>query len=150
MTPTSVFDRVEYDTNGGCWLWAGHINQQGYGRVYIDGKPVTTHRRAFLEVHGEIPAGKGVLHRCDVRACIRPDHLYAGTQDDNVRDMVERGRINRWNGRRASGANPNAKLTQESADAIRASGERNHVLAGRYGVCVKTISNLRNGRGWAQ
>lgn len=76
-----------------CWLWLGGRAPNGYGRFNLEhAKPVGAHRAAWMFEHGDIPDGMSVLHRCDNRPCVNPAHLYVGTQRDNLRDMVARGR----------------------------------------------------------
>lgn len=79
-----------------CWLWRGAKERstpgRDYGLVVIDGVRLRAHRAAWLMERGEIPEGLGVLHRCDTPACVRIDHLYLGTQKQNVADAVARGR----------------------------------------------------------
>ena len=86
------WSKVMQSTN--CWLWIGHRNRfNGYGYMRTnEGKHVLAHRASWALSHGDIPAGFSVLHKCDNRLCVRPDHLFLGTQSDNVRDMVEKGR----------------------------------------------------------
>ena len=77
---------------GGCWLWTGSMSTDGYG-AYTR-KPYKSAHRGSWEIHyGAIPVGVSVLHRCDVRACVRPEHLFLGTQRDNMQDASEKGRI---------------------------------------------------------
>jgi hypothetical protein len=80
----------------GCWIWMGQIDKDGYGqfRMCATDKWHKAHRASYELFVGEIPAGKNVLHTCDVPGCVNPAHLYIGTQKDNVRDMQERGRAN--------------------------------------------------------
>jgi len=84
-----------------CWLWPGEITNKGYGRWNGADCHVSVHRAAYALAHGDIPAGVVIRHRCDVRACFNPDHLEAGTQADNVKDMYERGR-GKWDGKTAA------------------------------------------------
>lgn len=75
----------------GCWLWEGGVNPSGYGVLGIVGRNQRAHRVSFEEFHGPIPDGMQVLHRCDVKSCVNPNHLYAGTSQDNANDRVKRG-----------------------------------------------------------
>lgn len=83
-----------------CWEWTGYVMPNGYGTFgrgrAIEGK-VYAHRFAYEALVGPIPVGQHVCHRCDNRRCVRPDHLFLGTQRDNMRDMVAKGRKRVWN-----------------------------------------------------
>ena len=88
--------RTVIDPDSQCWNYTGPYNHHGYGDVdrIIDGKRYKhAHRLSYVRHFGSIPEGKIVLHHCDNRKCINPDHLYAGTHADNVRDMVHRDRF---------------------------------------------------------
>lgn len=80
----------------GCWEFAGAKSHKGYGQLPIwrDGRsiPRSAHRLSWELANGPIPAGMSVLHRCDNPPCVRPDHLFLGTQSDNMQDMVAKGR----------------------------------------------------------
>jgi hypothetical protein len=80
----------------GCWEWQGANNGKGYGCFGKEGsRPYYAHRFSW-ELHaGPIPDGLFVLHRCDNRRCVNPEHLFLGTQGDNMRDMIAKGR-GRW------------------------------------------------------
>jgi hypothetical protein len=75
-----------------CWLWPGRPNAQGYGRCCRDRMVCLAHRIAWIVARGEIPDGLCVLHRCDVRMCVNPAHLFLGDRGDNARDMSAKGR----------------------------------------------------------
>lgn len=85
---------VRVDKPTGCWLWtAMKFRNSGYGLFYWTRvKPIGAHRASFIFFNGAIPDGLSVLHRCDVKPCVNPAHLFAGTQADNVRDMSAKGR----------------------------------------------------------
>ncbi len=76
----------------GCRLWEGYVNPRtGYGEVHYDGRTETTHRAAWIAFKGD-PGPLHVLHRCDVRPCLNPDHLFLGSNIDNIRDSMSKGR----------------------------------------------------------
>lgn len=76
----------------GCWLWTGCRNAKGYGSFYCPDKVRKAHRIAWEIANGEIPTGIQVCHHCDNPSCVRPDHLFLGTQSDNSQDMVRKHR----------------------------------------------------------
>ena len=78
----------------GCIEWPGSRNQDGYGNRWHEGRCMKAHRVAWMEVHGPIPDGMLVLHRCDNPPCVNVEHLYLGDQSRNMRDMSERRRSN--------------------------------------------------------
>ena len=75
-----------------CWLWQGGIEKNGYGRIKIKGRKVGVHRLSYELHQGPIVDGLFVLHRCDTPPCVNPEHLYLGTQKQNIRDCVSRER----------------------------------------------------------
>lgn len=81
------------DRTGDCWLWMGsRFSATGYGMAHLQRRPLGAHRVSYELTHGTIPAGLWVRHTCDVRACVRPDHLILGTPRQNDRDRAIRGR----------------------------------------------------------
>jgi len=74
-----------------CCLWGGPIKPNGYGHAVLLGKQTQAHRVAWTVFRGLIPEGMLVLHKCNVRACVNPDHLYIGTQKDNCQDTIRAG-----------------------------------------------------------
>lgn len=82
----------------GCWLWKGsRTGSMGYGYLHYGGKhkrsPKAAHRVSWELHNGEIPRGFFVLHKCDVPACVNPEHLFLGTREDNMRDAARKGRL---------------------------------------------------------
>lgn len=82
-------------TFSGCWLWQGCVNNWGYGKIKWKGKVVYVHRLAYWLVHGRMPKGGHVLHKCDTPGCFNPDHLQGGTQSTNLKHAWRRGRRKR-------------------------------------------------------
>jgi HNH endonuclease len=125
-----------------CWLWTGSTSG-GYGAVRWEGKSTYSHRVSWLITKGEIPPLLYVLHKCDIRVCVNPDHLFLGTGFDNVQDAIAKGRR----------CGPRERLfrrvlTNTQVLEIRASAETNRALAERYDVGTQTISDVRNFRRW--
>lgn len=86
---------VEPDLRTGCHLWQGALDDHGYGRINLGRRgegQEKTHRLAWAWKNGPVPDGLSVLHSCDTPRCCNPDHLFLGTQLDNMRDMVRKGR----------------------------------------------------------
>jgi hypothetical protein len=131
-----------------CVLWDGSITNSGYGAASYRGKRVDAHRRAYLIAHGEIPKGLSVLHTCDVKLCINPEHLWLGTQLDNMNDMTEKGRrYMKGPGNSYPGElNPNVKLTdiqcQEIKEIYKQGNISQQLLARKYGVSQGAISYI--------
>jgi hypothetical protein len=89
-----IRDRVVEVTESGCWIWMQTLNRGGYGMVLKRGMGQrTAHRLSYATFVGPIPEGMYICHRCDVRCCVNPDHLFVGTHTDNVRDAVRKKRM---------------------------------------------------------
>lgn len=85
------------EPNSGCWLWIKSFRPSGYGRFFLDNKTFGAHRFSWSLVNGPIPKGKQINHTCDVKSCVNPQHLYPGTQLDNMRDAKARKRCHNQN-----------------------------------------------------
>jgi hypothetical protein len=85
----------------GCWEWTNSIStQSGYGKLVFKGKDMSAHRASYIVFKGEIPKGLHVCHSCDNRKCINPEHLWVGTQRDNIQDAARKGRLHDQTGER--------------------------------------------------
>jgi hypothetical protein len=131
----------------GCWLWTGGRNSNGYGTFGLNGtKSTAAHRFSWELVNGSIPHGMWVLHRCDVRHCVRPSHLFLGTRQDNTDDMLGKGRQTRGVDKAL------AKLTDEIVRTVRsrhaAGGVTLTALAAEYGVSLQVMWMAVTRRTW--
>lgn len=147
------WDRVK--TPDGCRLYYGAKEANGYGYVKNplgdDPKYLTAHRLAWILTHGPVPPGMQVLHKCDVRACCNPEHLFLGSIIDNMRDMNRKGR-NGTEGER----NVHAKINEDQAREIlslKPSGPAprgyTRQLAEKFGVRQGAINAIWRGDSWA-
>jgi hypothetical protein len=122
------------DGDGACWVWTGCRNRLGYGSLNIDQVPRPAHRVSWFLSTGAWPGdGMFVCHRCDNPSCINPDHLFLGTNADNVADMDRKGRR----------VNANQRISYDrQADAVRRfmGGERQAAIARDLGVSQASIS----------
>ena len=134
------------DKSGDCWNWTGSLYTTGYGRMPI-GTSIHTgaHRWSYEHHKGEIPDGMHVCHHCDNQRCVNPDHLWLGTNKDNIEDCVSKDRHTR--GERSK----QAKLTDEIVIQLRKrhkSGASYLSLARQYGVSPNTIRRAVIRDGW--
>ncbi len=147
--------RYSIDAASGCWLWTAKLNEDGYGLIDVataGGKrTVGAHRVAWTLFRGPIPDGLSVLHKCDVRRCVNhADHLFLGTQAENVADCVAKGRFRR--GPNPSEVHGMAKMTWATVDRLRADAATgaftNVELSARYGVGTANVSRIVNLQLW--
>jgi HNH endonuclease len=149
------------EPNSGCWLWTAAVCSGGYGCI---GEPVTrkilcAHRVSWGLHRGMIPDGQWVLHKCDVRACVNPDHLFLGTVQDNGADMAAKGRslLGRKIGPQKNPGKDFAvkgeghhfsKLSENQAIEILKSKKKGTLLASKFGVSTSVISEIRSRKAW--
>jgi hypothetical protein len=138
-----------------CWIWTAGIGGTGYGQIYFKRKSETVHRRVWRLYNGEIPDSMFVLHRCDVRECCNPEHLFLGTPKDNTADMIAKGRDRfpkAGHNAPKGEANHHSKLTEEIVAEIRrryaAGGVRQVDLGAEYGISGAHVCGIVKGRFW--
>ena len=141
------FDNISPGGNG-CWDWSGYIDVGGYGRYTYKSKSLRAHRVSWEIYHGDIPEGLCVLHKCDNRCCVNPDHLFLGTIQDNAIDMCNKGRhcdVSGYN-------NGRSKLTKDIIDVIRSDYNKGGItvksLSIKHGVHKSTIFRAVNHHSW--
>ena len=143
-TRAAVFERkVARIPEAGCWIWTGYLMPNGYGRFHLNGEQTYAHRAAYSLFKGEIPDGSFVLHRCDVRCCVNPEHLFLGDHEINMADMVQKDR-------QTSGEkNGQARLTARAVQFIRETDMDPDDLAEIFDVHPAHIRSIRAGRRWS-
>jgi hypothetical protein len=134
-------------SKSGCWEWQGSVfKNTGYGCITINSKPCLAHRVSYEQSYGEIPNKLMILHKCNNKLCINPEHLYAGTHNDNMKDMANADTLK---GER----NANSILTEKQVKEIKELiSERKMFykdIADRYGVRRQTIKDIALGRTWS-
>jgi hypothetical protein len=141
--------------SSGCLEWHGYKDVYGYGVLLVstDGiqKNKKAHRLSYEQKYGEIEVGKLVCHRCDVRNCIEPTHLYLGTAADNNKDMMLKGRYRSGKQNNNGEKNPNAKLTIKQVDSIKVLfqyGITQKQIANSLSLHRSTIQRIASGKNW--
>lgn len=128
-----------------CWEWTAFCNPLGYGMFRLDKAMRLSHRVAYALTNGDIKPGMLVCHKCDNPRCVRPEHLYLGTDADNSRDRMERGGVFYPEGEK----NHRAKLNEDQVREIRNSSLSHKEAADKYGVSYYAIKELRCRKTWA-
>lgn len=125
-----------------CIIWPFAKDSDGYGYLRSGLNTARVHRLFYQLFVGEIPKGLHILHSCDQRACVNPEHLRAGTHAENVADKTARGR-------NAQGTSfRNSKLTDDSVRAIRQSNDSVRALALAFGIGKTVVHDVKRGRRW--
>lgn len=131
----------------GCWEWQAYCLPGGYGQFSIAGQNVLAHRAVYDLLKGSVSDGAHVCHKCDNPKCCNPEHLFLGTQADNMADKIAKGRA-------ACGAvlRTNSKLTEDAVREIRSLHGKvlQRELACRFGVSQATISEISSHKKWKQ
>lgn len=127
-----------------CWLWQRQLNNKGYGCFSVHGRLCYAHRFSWSLANGPIPQGMKVLHRCDTPACVNPDHLWIGTQRDNMQDCKQKGRVSKTRGI----AHSRARLTEADVYAIRTDSRSLAAIGRTYGITRGAVNNIKRRRIW--
>jgi hypothetical protein len=144
----SLKDRLErgYEVAAnGCWIWRGTINNAGYGITSDNGRKKLAHRAMRELVGRPIPPGMDACHSCDTPACINPDHIFAGSRADNMRDAARKGRTRR--GEQVSSAKLSASVVRQMRELF-AAGVRQARIAERFGVDPRHVHAVVRGHLW--
>ena len=138
--PQRFWSQVTHDKTKGCWLWQGYTVGKGYGRFMFEGQNMVAHRYAYQQLVEAIPEGMQVCHRCDVPACVNPDHLFLGTNSDNQKDSLVKGRHNTGVVR--------PEDVQEIKRLHKETGLKATGLARKFGVSKAVVKNILSGHTW--
>lgn len=145
MVTTSLFNK--YNIVGDCWIFSGGLGADGYGIIWHEGVCYRAHRLSYSLSVEPIPKGISVLHKCDNRQCINPEHLFLGTQQDNIDDMTTKGR----NPDRKGSNNPSAKLSEAEVIEIIDLLDLGHSqadIAAAYGIGRSTVGHIKRRKNW--
>ena len=144
----SIIDRFnrhyEINPDTHCWEWQLHVDKDGYGTFAIDSYPHRAHRVSFEIFRQPIPFGVLVLHACDNPRCVNPQHLFLGSQLDNMLDKIAKGRGNHDIGEQCH----NAKLTNADILKIREDPRLQRIIASEYHVGQDQISRIKSRKSW--
>lgn len=157
---TAIFKRLErfQIIKDGCWEWSGNTDGKGYGTLSNrNGRgfsPEKAHRVSYEKHYGKIPNGMNVCHSCDNPECTNPEHLWIGTQKENMKDCGAKGRISEISKNNLT-FNHERALTKQQVDEIknikfvaqngRGQGRKKIDVAKEYGVCVDLIKMVAKG-----
>lgn len=137
------FDVMEND----CWEWNGYIGSRGYGQICIDYKTKLAHRFSWELHFGDIPKRMHVCHKCDNRKCVNPEHLFIGTQKENILDMVRKGRSNKAKAEKCG----RAKLSKDEVIKIRgllSNGISISQISKDFNMTLANIWNIKHNKTW--
>ena len=129
------------------WQWRASKNASGYGIIGVGDKVELAHRLSYKIHNGQIPDNMQVLHTCDDRGCVNPEHLYLGTNHDNIMDRVKRNRKGDVSGEKNGLSKLNKKQILEIRERYK-NGENQHSIGKQYGVCKATIYYIVNELTW--
>jgi hypothetical protein len=148
-------ERIEPIPFAGCWIWMGDLNRDGYGRRVDGSRDHRPAHKVFYEREkGPVPDGLCVLHKCDIRSCVNPDHMFIGTKTDNSVDKVTKSRQAQGSshsnatkrGFLARGGYRRRKITRELSEAIKNDPRPAKEAALAFDVGVHTVRNIRQGK----
>jgi len=148
------WDAVDKNGENGCWIWMNSLDHYGYGQICFNQRKMKATHVSLLLTRGQVvPEGMHCCHKCDVRSCVNPEHLFIGTPKENIHDMISKGR-NPLSSVRASHGEKNgsAKLTEREVLEIRRLCNLKEVtqreIARMFGVCLGMVEQIRGRRAW--
>lgn len=146
MNAITRFEKYIFYSPDGCWYWTSDMNQSGYGRIFVNGIATLAHRFSYSINVDDIHVGLQVLHKCDNRLCVNPYHLFLGTNDDNMKDKVKKGRSQKGE------KHPRCKVTTEAVIQIRKMFEDgirvSHITRSNFGLSRSGIQSILEKKTW--
>lgn len=140
-----LFRCMKINEDTGCWEWQKGLFSTGYGQMSVKGRNRGAHVVAYEIFNGEIPEGMLVCHKCDNPICINPEHLFLGTNKDNMEDMVNKGRS-------AVANNGHVKMTEDQVRELlkmyKTGRYSRKELADYFLISINTVSSIINGVSW--
>lgn len=137
------------EPEGPCVPWHNAPNKNGYGNLKIDGRQHIAHRWVYEQINGPVERHLQICHSCDNRICVRPGHLWLGTQQDNMHDAAVKGRTYGGNpGATPGEKHPNAKVSDAEVRIIRSlrsQGVRQNIIAETFGISRAQVYRITNG-----
>lgn len=131
-----------------CWLFMGRLNEDGYGVFSVNRRSKHAHRVSFELTYGPLSSGLFACHHCDVRPCVRPDHLFKGTAADNTADMIQKGR-QRWCVGETNGQSKLSAATVEEIRRLVAAGQARQVdIVRDFRLSPAHVHRLIYGKAW--
>jgi predicted DNA-binding protein YlxM (UPF0122 family) len=146
QTASRFWSKVNMTSDDSCWTWKASTRRRGYGGFALDGKTRAAHRVSWMLANGAIPDGMLVCHRCDNPSCVRPNHLFLGSQQENVDDMIGKGRDAR--GQRHA----RRVLTEHQVREIHRmllDGVSWREIAKAFGMSKRAIESIAHNQTWA-
>jgi hypothetical protein len=139
LNAEDFWNKMDKSNSDGCWVWSGIVDYKGYGKIKFNNKRYKTHRLAYILTNGEICDNLLVCHKCDNPPCCNPDHLFLGTNQDNIIDCLKKDRQTA------------SKLKTSDIASIRKLREEGHdakVIANLFNVTPQAIREVLNGKRW--
>lgn len=140
------WSKVNKGSDGECWDWVRGKDKDGYGSFWLNNEDIRAHRLSYIIKNGQIPRNMFICHKCDNPACVNPDHLFLGSNRDNINDMLSKGRTRK--GEMNNGARLKERQVTEIKKIYLTGKVSSRALAKQFGVGKGTILRIVNGDTW--